>query len=257
MQLSLDISTDGTYHSNRQIARIITERWFGDNMYCPHCGSLHVLHSYNNRPVEDFYCENCNNEYELKSKQGSIGKKIADGAYATMIERITGNDNPDFFFMQYSIEDKCIKNIVLVPKYFFVPDIIEKRKPLPETARRAGWVGCNILLNNVPEQGRIQIVKNGVICDKSSVVNLTQKSEHLAVKDVNKRGWLMDTLLCVNALKNDEFTLEEMYRYEDILGAKHPDNHNVKPKIRQQLQMLRDKGVIEFVRRGLYRKVRN
>jgi len=37
------------------------------------------------------------------------------------------------------------------------------------------------------------------------------------------------------------------------LQAKHPENHNVKAKIRQQLQYLRDKGVIEFLGRGHYR----
>lgn len=48
----------------------------------------------------------------------------------------------------------------MVPKYFFSPDIIEKRKPLAETARRAGWTGCNILLNRIPNEGRIYIVQN-------------------------------------------------------------------------------------------------
>jgi len=40
------------------------------------------------------------------------------------------------------------------------------------------------------------------------------------------------------------------------LQAKHPENHNVKAKARsvQQLQFLRDKGVIEFLGRGHYRK---
>jgi len=28
-----------------------------------------------------------------------------------------------------------------------VPEIIERRKPLAITARRAGWIGCNILGN--------------------------------------------------------------------------------------------------------------
>ena len=66
----------------------------------------------------------------------------------------------------------------------------------------------------------------------------------------------MDTLMCVNSLKFDTFTLDDMYEFAEILAVKHPQNNNVKPKIRQQLQMLRDKGVIEFVRRGQYRKVR-
>ena len=64
------------------------------------CG-LQIEQFENNRPVADFFCPQCNNEFELKSKSGGLGAKINDGAYATMIERITGNHNPDFFFMSY------------------------------------------------------------------------------------------------------------------------------------------------------------
>ena len=37
------------------------------------------------------------------------------------------------------------------------------------------------------------------------------------------------------------------------LQAKHPENHNVKAKIRQQLQFLQDRGVVRFLGRGRYR----
>jgi len=32
-------------------------------------------------------------------------------------------------------------------------------------------------------------------------------------------------------------------------------NNNIEAKIRQQLQILRDNGVVEFIGRGLYKKV--
>lgn len=256
MNLLLNIADIQGYKSHSQIARVITESWMTDNMFCPHCGRLHIEHLPNNSPVADFLCPDCRNEYELKSKQGSFGKKINDGAYATMIERITSNNNPDFFVMDYSLKDEVIKNLALVPKYFFVPEIIEKRKPLPPNARRAGWIGCNILYDRIPEQGKIHIVVNGKVEDIGKVVEKTQASQKLSVKNIDNRGWLMDTLICVNNLKFDTFTLDDMYEFAEILAVKHPQNNNVKPKIRQQLQMLRDKGVIEFVRRGQYRKVR-
>lgn len=50
-----------------------------------------------------------------------------------------------------------------MPKYFFIPAIIEKRKPLSPDARCAGWTGCNILIDEISEQGRIDIVSGGVI----------------------------------------------------------------------------------------------
>jgi len=43
----------------------------------------------------------------------------------------------------------------VVPKHFFVRAIIERRNPLAATARRAGWIGSNILLDQVPDAGKI------------------------------------------------------------------------------------------------------
>ena len=173
-----------------------------------------------------------------------------------MIMRITGNQNPDFFFMTYSKKEQSVKDFMLVPKHFFVPDIIEKRKPLSETAKRAGWVGCNILLDKIPLQGRISIVSNGVVTDFKNVIDKIKQSQQLEIKDLNHRGWIMDILNCINSIPQPIFTLNDMYLFEGELVAKHPNNKNIKPKIRQQLQFLRDKGFIEFLGHGLYRKIK-
>lgn len=81
------------------------------------------------------------------------------------------------------------------------------------------------------------------------------KSSGLETKNINHRGWIMDILNCVNKLSTQLFSLEEMYLFEDELQIKHPQNNNIKPKIRQQLQFLRDKGFIEFLGNGKYRKI--
>lgn len=63
-------------------------------------------------------------------------------------------------------------------------------------------------------------------------------------------------LRCVNALPNDEFSLVEMYSgFEMNLSKIYLGNHNIKAKIRQQLQLLRDAGYIEFLGGGKYRKL--
>jgi type II restriction enzyme len=109
-------------------------------MFCPVCGREHLAQFEANKPVADFYCESCKQEYELKSKDGaSLGNKITDGAYTTMIERITSNNNPNLFYMTH--KNDWVNNLILIPKFFFTPSIIERRKPLPDSARRAGWVG--------------------------------------------------------------------------------------------------------------------
>ena len=255
MDLNLDISIADGYHSGSQSARVLTENWIYNNMFCPRCGNAKLEHFENNRPVADFYCSECGNQFELKSKNGTIGKKVPDGAYDTMISRINSDSNPDFLFMGYSLSSMSVNSLIVVPKYFFHPDIIEKRAPLSDTARRAGWTGCNILLDKIPIQGRIRIISDGIISDKEEVVNKTALSSNLEVKNIASRGWIFDILRCVNSISENVFTLEQMYAFEEALSKKYPDNHNIKPKIRQQLQMLRNRGFIEFVGDGTYRKV--
>jgi type II restriction enzyme len=46
------------------------------------------------------------------------------------------------------------------------------------------------------------------------------------------------------------------YSFADELQKKHPENNFVHAKIRQQLQYLRDKGFVQFVSPGKYRKIR-
>ena len=65
----------------------------------------------------------------------------------------------------------------------------------------------------------------------------------------------MDILNCVNKIPTQFFKLEDIYSFERELHNKHPENNNIKPKIRQQLQLLRDKGFIEFLGNGEYRKI--
>lgn len=254
MKLNLNPLLAENYHSGTQIARILTETWVERQMFCPHCGNLHITHFPNNLPVADFYCPSCRAEFELKSKNGRLGSKVMDGAYQTMIERITSTENPDFFFMSYSKTDLKVKDFFFVPKFFFVPEIIERRNPLSPASCRAGWTGCNILIDKIPKQGRISIVSDGVVLDKNDVLRQVRQSSVLNIDNISSRGWLMDILNCVNSIAAQEFSLEEMYVFESGLAAKYPQNHNVRAKIRQQLQFLRDKGFLLFLGNGKYRK---
>lgn len=255
MDLRFDTDVISGYHSNSQIARLLTENWVRKNMYCPRCGRSHIEQFENNRPVADFFCPQCSSEFELKSKSGALGAKINDGAYATMIKRITGNHNPDFFFMSYSKSECAVENLIFTPKHFFVPDIIEKRNPLAENAQRAGWIGCNIVIDKIPEQGRIPIISNRIVVDSEQVIRKVRSSYRLLVEDVHSRSWLMDVLNCVNRILIQQFSLQNVYNFEVELQLKHPENHNVKAKIRQQLQILRDKGLIQFLGNGQYLKL--
>ena len=254
MNFSFNTELVSGYTSNSQKIRIMSEHWVAHNIFCPICGNLHISNLANNSPVADFICGNCGEIYELKSKNNNIGKKIADGAYFTMLERITSANNPNLFVMQYS-DNLQVTNLTLIPKFFFVPSIIEKRKPLSENAHRAGWTGCNILYSEIPEQGKLEIINNQKVTDCKLVVDKYAKLKKLQTNNIENRSWIFDVLSCVNAISNIDFSLEDMYNFADKLQLKHIDNHNIKAKIRQQLQILRDNGIIEFLGKGHYRKI--
>ena len=256
MTFEFNTSLVEKYHNSSQKARILTEDWLGRNMYCPICGASTLAQFEANRPVADFFCKYCNAEYELKSKEravNGIGNKIVDGEYNKMIERISAFNNPNFFFLTHY--NYRVQNLVFIPNYFFVPEIIEKRKPLSNNARRAGWTGCNINLTSIPQHGKIYIVKNSIEINHNLVMESYKKIEALKTNSLEHRGWLIDVLNCVDKL-SEEFTLNEMYSFTNLLQLKHPENNFVQPKIRQQLQILRDKGFIKFTKRGHYKKIK-
>lgn len=245
------------YKSGSQIARVITEPFVEQNAFCPSCGNS-ITAAIANSKVKDFECTNCPEEFELKSKKGKIGKIIPDGAYESMIDRINSMNNPSLYVLHYNEKEKVAENLFIVPRYFFTPNLILKRKPLSPTARRAGWVGCDILISQVPEIGRIHYLKNRVWENENEVLKNWKATEFLKKgKNLETRGWLLDTLNCVQRIHSDNFTLEDVYKFENDLRLLHPNNNFIKDKLRQQLQRLRDENIIEFVSPGKYRKVIN
>jgi len=174
-----------------------------------------------------------------------------------MIERLQSNNNPNFFFLNYNPRSLEAINFFVIPKHFFIPQIIEKRKPLALSARRAGWTGCNILLQRIPASGRIFFVKNAHVEPKQKVLQVWQKTLFLREeKDIKSKGWIIDVMNCIEQLVKKEFTLDEVYNFEAVLQTKHQSNKHIKDKIRQQLQVLRDKGYLEFVKKGQYKVIK-
>jgi len=68
-------------------------------------------------------------------------------------------------------------------------------------------------------------------------------------------GWRLDTFNVVSKIRANIFKLDQVYAYKQHLQELHPENRYIKAKIRQQLQELRDLGLIEFLGRGVYRKL--
>jgi type II restriction enzyme len=243
------------YHSNSQLARVISENWCIDSLYCPLCISESILPYENNKKVADFYCKNCGEEYQLKSKKEPVSYKIIDGEYNTMLKAINSNTLPNFFIMSYSNDWTSVDNFILIPKTFILPENIIKRKPLSQTARRAGWTGCIINLQEIFDEAKIPIISGGNITGISDVRRKAARISSMNTDNLEARTWVNDVMLILDKINKPIFTLSDVYNYSHELKTRHPHNNNVEAKIRQQLQIIRDKGFLEFLERGVYKKI--
>lgn len=161
---------------------------------------------------------------------------------------------PISFFLSYRKADYSVQQLMLVPKHFITTDMIIRRKPLPETARRAGWVGCTINIGNLPESGKILLVNQAQIIEPEQVHKQWVTNLFLRKQKTERKGWLLAIMKCVERLP-EKFDLKQMYEFEKQLAIQFPGNKHIKDKIRQQLQILRDQNLIEFFARGQYRKI--
>lgn len=240
------------YKSPPQKVRVMTEGWVDREAYCPACGD-DIEQFPNNNPAGDFYCLKCGDTFELKSKKDKFGSKVVDGEFRTMTKAIGTGENPNFFLLTYQKTDWKAKDFFVVPGHYFNLELIEARRPLSNDAKRHGWKGCNILLNRIPDSGRIFILKECVEVPKKDVLNNWRNTSFLGEIKGREKGWTVDVMRVIELLKVKEFKLADIYMFECHFKQLHPDNQHIKDKIRQQLQVLRDVSYIKFLGSGSYR----
>ena len=259
MELNLDPSSASGYSSNAQIARIVTEKWAAENLYRLACPSRELVSERNNSPVRDFTCPSCTASYQLKGKNGGFGRSVSNSAYAQKIAAIDRGAVPHYAFLNYSRTSWTVTNLFVVPGHLIGRSVVQPRKPLGSGARRAGWVGSNIRLGHIPEHGRISVISEGLAKVPSQVRREWNKVAFIAANPKASQGWGADVFSCITRLAKEsgskDFTLKAFTsRFLADLSQLHPENHNVAAKIRQQMQVLRDSGLLEFVNnRGRYR----
>jgi type II restriction enzyme len=241
------------YRSGSQRARVVTEAWGAENLYCPACDSPRIESLAANTPAHDYRCPSCSSWFQLKSKSSGFRSRVSDGAFETMKRAILEDRTPNLFLLHYRLPAFVVASVLLIPRFVFTVSILEKRKPLSPTARRAGWVGCNFLLHGIPSGARISVIEDGKKIARSKVRAAYDKLRPLESLKLEKRGWTLDVLNVVQELGKKEFALRDVYAKEEALQRLHPDNHNVQAKIRQQMQELREMGMVEFLGGGEYR----
>ena len=257
MDLHLDPSLASHYRSNRQVTRVVTEAWAATNLYCLACPSDHLNPARNNTRVRDFSCPDCGSSYQLKSKNGRHGRVAANSAYGSKVAAIDQGRAPHYAFLDYRRDDWTVTGLFVTPGHFITRSVVQRRKPLPDTARRAGWVGSNILLSEIPQDGRISLVSDSQPRDPEDVREEWNKVAFLYSDSRASGGWGAEVLACVRLLQSEtgerNFTLQSFYtRFTESLARWHPDNHHIEAKIRQQFQVLRDGGILDFQGRGRY-----
>lgn len=252
MRLQLPTDRILDYDSARQQARVASEAWALQNLFCPNCPSNSVRDFPANTPAKDFVCPRCSSLFQLKSRRGRFGRKISDAAYSKMIAAIEEDATPNLVALEYSVPSWRISNLFVIPHFAFSPSMIEKRKPLGAHAERHGWVGCNLLLEAIAPDARISYIRDGKPVAAKIVREQFAALRPLERLPIRERGWTLDVLNAVRSLNRSDFTLADVYAFEDRLSVLHPNNHNIRPKIRQQLQVLRDAELLDFTLLGHY-----
>jgi type II restriction enzyme len=253
VHLALPRESASKYHSASQRARVATEEWGEENLYCLKCSADSLKPTRHGTPAIDFHCSNCDSPYQLKSLSRPISDRIPDAAYSAMRHAIVTGNTPNLFVLSYGMESWRVKDLILVPSFVFTMSAVEKRPPLSSKARRAGWVGCDIMLGRIPTDAKIPLISAGKPEITSAARRRYKSLAPLKNLSLKRRGWTLNVLNVVRSVGRKSFALDDVYAHADELAALHPGNRHVRDKVRQQLQVLRDLGFVEFLAPGNYR----
>ena len=180
-----------------------------------------------NSPLADLYypavlCGVRTEEPEGKIRHKGTGRRVQDRVRAF---RTSEQSQPVAHELRSQIP--CGREPVHHTKHLFVREIIEERKPLAVTARPVGWIGSKILLDRVPDSGKIHIVRGSVVRAKGPVLAEWQRRAILRNKSPETRGWLLNVIKRVESLGKREFTLDEIYAFDGISAilSRQPERH--------------------------------
>lgn len=241
------------YKSRAQQARVVTEAWGRNQLFCANCDSISLISTPANNRAIDFICPRCSVPFQLKAKNGAIGSTLGDGAFTAMMAAIREDRTPNLLVLRYEWPAWVVRDLLLIPSFMFPESAIIKRKPLAPTARRAGWIGCNINLSCIAPEARIALVTASQPALPAQVRARYERLKPLREIRAAQRGWTLDVLNVVRRFGKQEFTNDDVYAFARELERLHPDNRHVRAKIRQQLQVLRDADLLLHSERGLWR----
>jgi hypothetical protein len=151
--------------SAAQSARVVLETWAEMNMYCLACQADSLERLAANTPVADFECGQCSSRYQLKGKNGRFGRFITGAAYEPTRRAAQSGTMPEHLLVEFDLRYATVVFVEAIPGNAITEARVVPRKPLRETARRAGWQGCTIDTADLP---RARVVEPAAI-DRASV----------------------------------------------------------------------------------------
>lgn len=256
MNLCCDASLGDGYVSARQKTRVISEAWLAQDGYCLNCNSDQLRRMPNNSAALDFACSQCDQAYELKSSARPHGNIVHDGSYQAMMQRLTSDSIPALLLMRYS-RSWQVDTLMAIHPAFVTPAAIRKRhKPHIRAKSGREYQMCDLDLSMVPSDGKVVLVSDGRAQDRIEARKNFQASGRFTQLAVAKRGWAALVLSAVRQIGLTHFALVDVYKFESTMLAAYPGNCHVREKMRQQMQVLRDLGYVEFLGGGQYRLLR-
>lgn len=173
-----------------QAIKALTEFWTANNIFCPVCWSALIQHKID-KPVNDLYCRKCNADFELKSSKWNLWKTILWWDYEIMVKTML--ENPMHLFVLKYSEDFTIKNFLVVPKYFFIPEIIQKRKTSNVKLKNwkiRHWTWWNILFDKIPESWKIHYIKDWRYKTRTEILEEWSKIKFLEKTETKSKWWI-------------------------------------------------------------------
>lgn len=147
-------SENPKWKSNSRIIGRAGELYCCYNLKCVTCKSLDWLECKTNEKSKDQICKNCSKKYQIKCKSVNEkqytdilkNKKIKclGGEYNTTLKSI--EENIDYIFLLYDKKYKIL-DVISIEHTNVKEENIIARKPLSQTAKRAGWQGCYLHFN--------------------------------------------------------------------------------------------------------------
>lgn len=122
------------------------------------------------------------------------------------------------------------------------------------TVKAVDLIAVRNILTNIPKKETLRLPVYTLETDSPEQVGDIIKLPIVAITKELK-GWKLAVFNCLNSLPQQLFTISDAYSFENILRNKYPSNNNVRDKVRQQLQYLRDLGLVEFMGSGQYKKL--